>query len=195
MIFGQINIAKMSVNSEMALKKFILENDVLLMAIQETGNWNHSANGAPGYSAFHKAGDLNKGTAGVALLIHPTLEPEPIYELNDDDEMDTIWCQIKIRGKRHLVGSVYCKPSQNEANNIAAFKNLTDSIDKARTYKKKHNFNSLLIYGDYNARHSEWGDHETKSRGAKLLEYVQSNENTKLSCLLREVQDRSKCFP
>ena len=67
---------------------------------------------------------------------------------------------------RYLIGSVYTKPTGTDTKGL---KKLLDHITEVRKYRKKHNFNSILIYGDFNARNEEWGDHVTNSRG-KVLE-------------------------
>ena len=45
-------------------------------------------------------------------------------------------------------------------------------------YKNKHRFTSILIYGDYNARHIDWGDHKTERRGTLLKDFAQQTNLT-----------------
>ena len=167
MIFSQLNISKMSNNSELCLQKFIHEQCIQLLALQETGCWKAT-------NAFFKdsviiqndpSGKTN--LKGVALIVKKSLLPEKV-DMEESCEFDVIWCQIRAGKKRTLVGSVYISPSASKE----AFENLLKHIKSAQSFKERNKFNSLLIYGDFNARSFEWGDHHENSRGKQLFDYI-----------------------
>ena len=121
----------MSINSEMALDLFVFQNEIDLIAIQETGtNWSPSDSSFKQHKIMKKDGDIAHGTNGVALIIKKTLQPEIITDLMDE-EQDAVWCQIKIGGKRYIVGSVYCKPSLKVSESVSKLDTLLSRINDA----------------------------------------------------------------
>ena len=172
--FGQLNIAKMSVNSEMAVDKYIATQKIMSFAIQETGNWVPKTELFPGKKVFTNTSSDSVGLYGVALILHDTMRPEPISELLDT-EVDAVWAKICMGNKKILVGSVYCRPSEKDMQH---FNNLLKHITLARDYYKKQKFHSILIYGDFNARHHNWGDHVSNKKGKLLQQYIEKEELT-----------------
>ena len=167
MIFSQLNISKMSNNSELCLQKFIHEQNIHLLALQETGCWK--ATNAFFQDSVIFQNDISGKTnlRGVALIVKKSLLPEKV-DMEDSCEFDVTWCQIRAGKKRTLVGSIYISPSASKE----AFENLLKHIKSAQSFKERHKFNSLLIYGDFNARSFEWGDHHENSRGKQLFDYI-----------------------
>ena len=184
LIAGQINISKMSLHSEVAVDKFIADHGIKLLAVQETGSWTASAHSFNNMRIIQNKTNTNDNPdlSGVALLVDKTLYPEHIDAL-DDDDIDGVWAQIKVNGRRILVGSVYCRPgnSGNNSDTLSSLKQLTKHIEKVLEYKDKYRFTSILIYGDYNARHIDWGDHKSERRGALLKEFVDQKNLTMCS--------------
>ena len=65
----------MSVQSEMALERFLHINNVAAMALQETGCW-HPSNGAfQGRKIYQNKIDTSTDTSGVALILQDSLTP------------------------------------------------------------------------------------------------------------------------
>ena len=177
MIFSQLNVSKMSKQSEMAIDHFMHDNKISSMALQETGTWTPSASAFKGRKIFSKSPDIQLGTSGVALIFDQSLSPETIDELTNSD-VDAIWCQVKISGVRYLIGSAYCRPCNTVKESNKLMEKLLTNIESARKYRIKHQFNSMLVYGDFNARHLEWGDHKTNQRGQQLLSYAEKENIT-----------------
>ena len=167
----------MSKQSEMAIDHFMHDNKISSMALQETGTWTPSASAFKGRKIFSKSPDIQLGTSGVALIFDQSLSPETIDELTNSD-IDAIWCQVKISGVRYLIGSAYCRPCNTVKESNKLMEKLLTNIESARKYRIKHQFNSMLVYGDFNARHLEWGDHKTNQRGQQLLSYAEKENIT-----------------
>ena len=167
MIFSQLNISKMSKNSELCLQKFIHDQSIQLMALQETGCWNVTGGFFKDSMIIQNDMSGKNNLRGVALLIKKSLLPEKV-EIEESCDFDVVWCQIRVGQKRILVGSIYISPSAS----IEAFENLLKHIKGAKSFKEQNNFNSLLIYGDFNARNFEWGDHHENNRGKQLFDYI-----------------------
>ena len=167
--FCQLNVSKMSSNSELAIGKYLYDKNIKAMMVQESGHWNISTQPYAGYKVFSNDISYNPSKLrGVSLILKEELHPEPITDLASPD-FDGVWCQIKLHNKRILLGSMYCRPSEAD---MTEFRNFLDYVSQVRQYGKKHRFNSLLIYGDFNARNSEWGDHYTNKKGTALSNYL-----------------------
>ena len=159
----------MSSNSELAIGKYLYDKNIKAMMVQESGHWNISTQPYAGYKVFSNDISYNPSKLrGVSLILKEELHPEPITDLASPD-FDGVWCQIKLHNKRILLGSMYCRPSEAD---MTEFRNFLDYVSQVRQYGKKHRFNSLLIYGDFNARNSEWGDHYTNKKGTALSNYL-----------------------
>ena len=136
MIFSQLNISKMSVHSELSLQKFIHDQDIKLMALQETGCWKPT-DGFFGDNVVMKKDTTsrnNPNLRGVALIVHKDLLPETV-DIGGTD-VDAIWCQIKLGRKRILVGSVYIYLPQPGVRHL---KTSCYTLKKLNTTKKPIN--------------------------------------------------------
>ena len=89
----------MSTHSEIAINKFMFDNNIKAMMLQETGNWTPSAGAFAKTTVITNNVNLNSTLLGVSLVIDKSLDPEHIAEL-DDPEIDAVWCQIKLNNKR-----------------------------------------------------------------------------------------------
>ena len=73
MIFSQLNIAKMSVHSELVLDKFLNDQNITAIALQETGCWSPSAGMFQGRKIYKNKTDMSSVISGVALVLHESL--------------------------------------------------------------------------------------------------------------------------
>jgi len=156
------------------------DHNIALLAVQETGDWIPSPMLFTNYrviknkvSSYTGANGVALRNNGVALIIAKTLHPEHIPDL-DEDNTDAIWAQCKLDGRRILVGSVYCRPIEGTTH----LKRLLGNLEKAMAFKDKHKFTSVMIYGDFNSRHTDWGDHKTEARGRSLKSFVEKSNLT-----------------
>ena len=141
MVFSQLNISKMSSNSELSLQKFLHEQEIHLMALQETGCWEPTDGLFNDKIIFRNNIVGNNTLKGVAIIAKKTLCPEAV-QIGDAAAVgfDAIWCQIKVGGRRILVGSLYISPSVGDE----IFDNLLSYLREAQSHKLKHNFSSII---------------------------------------------------
>ena len=147
------------------------DQNISLMAIQETGKWEPT----DGFFVSHKIiqNKFLNDQLGVAIIADKSLYPEHL-DLIEDDSVDAVWCQVKLKNKRVIIGSVYTKPT----NGTEGINNLISHIKKVHEYGLAHNFNSIIIYGDFNARNTEWGDHSSNKRGQVLNQFIDNGNFT-----------------
>lgn len=166
-MFCQLNVCKISRHSEVVIDKFMADRNIKLLAAQETGTWIPTPTLFTPYKIFQNKSSADPNLAGVALIIDKALNPEHIAELSENN-VDAIWGQIKLNGRRILVGSVYSRPVQG-ATHLTP---LLVHMEKVLEYKKKHKFTSIMIYGDFNCRNTDWGDQKTLPRGRSLKAFT-----------------------
>ena len=173
MIFSQLNISKMSSNSELSVQKFIHDQGIHLMALQETGCWDKTKGLFTDSLIIQNDISCNTSLKGVALIVKKALLPEKV-DIENPSDFDAIWSQIRVGQKRILVGSIYISPSASNE----AFENLLKHLKSAVSFKEANKFNSILVYGDFNARSLEWGDHHTNAWGRQLCDFIDKESLT-----------------
>ena len=107
----------------------------------------------PDYEQFSNL----KGTRGVSMFIHKTLNPRLNAHLTNLPFNESIWCEIEImKHEKLLVGCIYRSPNSNFENDQQLRTLLTASVatDHAQT----------LIMGDFNCPEINWVS-ESCSRG------------------------------
>ena len=173
MIFSQLNISKMSSNSELSVQKFIHDQGIHLMALQETGCWDKTKGLFTDSLIIQNDISCKTSLKGVALIVKKTLLPEKV-DFEEPSDFDAIWSQIRVGQKRILVGSIYISPSASNE----AFEHLLKHLKSAASFKEVNKFSSLLVYGDFNARSLEWGDHHTNAWGRQLCDFLDKESLT-----------------
>ena len=110
MTFSQLNVSKVSTQTEIVLDRYMYTEGISLLALQETGCWQPSSDMFEGCKVFQNKHNTSSNLYGVAIIASKDLQPEVIDDLSDPT-IDAIWIQVKINKKRVIVGSVYCRPS------------------------------------------------------------------------------------
>lgn len=169
-MFSQVNIDGLSGHSKTALDKFTFENNISLVALQET-KLNQSQ--IDNLDKFENLESFllpkSDFTYGVGLLISPVLLPQRVKELEEQD-CDIIWCMTKFNNTCVLTASAYTPP-----NNISKLRRLLANINQAEKYAMKNTIKNILVFGDFNGRNIMWGDIKNNSHGQKLLDFIDSS--------------------
>ena len=159
----QININGLSRHCLTSLEKFISHRDINIIALQETKVNSLPKEQFHGLSTF-----VNNIGQGVAMAVSNHLKPQHVPELSDAD-CSIIWVSVSINGMATLVASAYCTP---ETTSTRSLNTLLGNIRKAKLYADNLGIKSLVIFGDFNARSSKWGDKLENSRGRLLNKFV-----------------------
>ena len=169
----QLNVNGLSGPSFTSLQKFMYQRDISILALQETKLSESPADSFTNMLTFHNFSNL-----GVSLSIATSLKPQEISSLNcSTDGISTVWAMVNINSKPLLISSVYCPPSTTNSENI---KIVIDNIRNAEQYARKYNIKSLLLLGDFNSRHTTWGDTLLNPRGRILHDFVDNQSGCTL---------------
>lgn len=167
-----LNICGLSNRSKMMLSKYVADENIDVLALQETGTDNLSSLELLNMSAItdtNKA--VNKGAALYVRNKHSITKLDNISKLSRN--IDSCWGLVVINKKRYIIGSIYVK-----LNHKPAITEVIRMLTAAEQKQKEHKATGIILAGDYNARHFSWGDKLNNYYGTKLAECL---DNTKYS--------------
>lgn len=169
---GELQILALNINSLISLEKKNAIMDVLeehkphILLINET-HWNNNHKFfAPGYNVIRN----DKGQ-GTAILVQGNIKYHELVGLADAYETTgVVSTAIKIEGSEFLtdgeinnrefvIAAIYF-PNNLTSNGIEGFLSLVNSLHNERT--------SVIVGGDFNARHTKWGDSVINSNGRRI---------------------------
>ena len=162
----QLNCSGFSQQTVVATDKYLADQHVQILALQETGNLDQST--VPvmsGKSFFH-----HHITHGVGIAIDNSMIPIAVSHLNAKcTGIEAIWVLCRIDGKSTLVGSLYSPPS------VKSLKPMLKAITEAKEYCRTYQILGMLCLGDFNARNIAWGDHVYNLKGRELGNFIDNH--------------------
>ena len=168
----QLNICGLSSHSKIGLERFMHKRGINILALQETKVDKLDQNCFADMKTF-----LNPLNQGVALSVSSSLKPAQIPELSDG-LCPIVWVTAEIDKKAILLCSCYCSP---ETRGTESLDITLKNISQAYNYAKKYGIQSVLIFGDFNARSPRWGDTIENARGRALKDYLIQHQEITLS--------------
>lgn len=139
-----------------------------IIAMQET----NTAVKLPGYIPYNQFGTAGRPHPCTAILVHRNLTATQHEIENTDIPHTLVEILARKRADRCLfVLNVYCSPRADEDNFSRLFRKTLALAGDAQ----------LLLLGDFNARHPDWGYMHTNPRGKKLWSLVQDLRLTLLN--------------
>ena len=154
----------MSSRSNFVLDNYVNNNSYDIVAVQEIETsdidrlklTNMRVITDPNHSA-------NKG---AALYINEQFSLTPLIELSKlSKHLDTSWGLAVIGNKRYIVASIYLKLNYPEG--VQEILNMMQAADEMA---KRLRSSGIIVVGDFNARHTAWGDRINNDYGKQLVE-------------------------
>ena len=109
---------------------------------------------------------------GAAMYITHALPHRRALEL-ELPNIDLLWIELQLNGKRILVGTCYRPPGQSPEEVEMFMSNLNDSIEMVF----RSNPESIFLFGDFNDSTPIWdSDHRRSELGLKLYDFVNTND-------------------
>ena len=121
-----------------------------MTCLQETRFGAQDRRASKGFSIFSKLRQ-NLGHHGVAMLVHNS---RPHYPFTLQTNLQAVAVHVQLK-RKYTICSLHLSPSENIQDNdiIELFDQLPEPF---------------LVLGDFNARHSIWGDSERNNNGAMM---------------------------
>jgi len=166
----QVNICNLSPNSQLALEKYVWDKEIDVIAIQETKL--HISPNLKNYYTFSSPSRGENGKeGGAAIYISKSIKNQTRLTQFESDGCNIIWVLLTIGVKKLVVGTAYIQP-----DNIEHLKELFEQMQRINVYAKKHKLHGVGLWGDFNARHTQWNDTSTNKQGEHLREYVETSD-------------------
>ena len=157
--------AQSVVNKLEELELYVHEEKLHIIGITESwGNSKieNSEISFDGYQIFRKDRKERIG-GGVLLYIRNDIKAVR-REIFEQNEIETIWCEIFVGGDGTLIGVSYRSPTSCVAEDEALFKMIENVSDK-----------KIMLMGDFNFGHINWATQEACGEGKNFLDCVNDN--------------------
>ena len=167
-----INIGGYSTRSQFVLNKYVDEENMDFLAMQETLSADITKLELHNMNVFCDTN--NAKNRGAALYInnkHSLTKLESISKLSK--QIDSCWGLAVIHNKRIIIGSIYVKH-----NYKTAIDDVMKMLQAAQDKQKQLKASGIILTGDLNARHQSWGDRENNYYGKRLAESLDYTEFT-----------------
>ena len=161
-----INIDGLSSKSRFMLDKYIYDENIDILCVQETGQHDIEKIKLTNMKTILDTnGSRNRG---AAIFVHDSISCVSLPEISQKStEIDSVWAAVIINKKRYIIGSVYVKHHyQNAVKDTLTMLNYANS--KLNTLKAE----GIILAGDFNARNTAWGDTTTTQKGKQILEQL-----------------------
>jgi len=159
-----INIAGLSERSRFMLDKYMSDNPVDVLCVQETGTSDPTRHKLCNMKCSL---DTNKAAnKGCAIFTRVGMSTTPLPQISQVyDKIDSVWSLIVLNNKRYIIGTVYVKLEYKNG-----IKDLFNMLNKAKAYAQKYHALGPLVIGDINARHETWGNRTSNPYGKSLID-------------------------
>ena len=160
-----INICGLSQRSQMMLNKYVYDNDIVLLSVQETGT-NKDFKMLDNMKTYE---DTNQqSNKGCAIMVRNDVMFTQFSEISKaSTNIDTVWGMLCWSGKRYIIGNAYLK-----LDYLSGVKEFIAMLGKAYELGKRHLCSGIITMGDFNARHVIWNDTVVNKYGRKFEELL-----------------------
>ena len=149
---GSINICGLSNRSRMVINNYIHFEEFDVFSVQETGT---SVKADLELHNMHVISDSNDAAnRGAALYVsnkHTITKLDNISKMSRN--LDSCWGLVVAAKKRYIMGSIYIK-----LNHKSAITETMKMLKAAEKEKERLKASGIILMGDFNARHLNWGD-------------------------------------
>lgn len=141
---------------------FLSHHNVDIACVTETHLINSDTIKFSGYKIYRYDRPLNRRSAGgIAIIIRNNIKHNQMPIISDLRSLEVITISLKINNKLITLISAYQSPSKS-----------MHTKDYETLFSKNNN---IILLGDLNSKHSNWGCTSINSRGRKLQEFINSN--------------------
>ena len=159
-----VNICGMSERSKFALNKYIEDEQIDLLAVQEIDTTDQVKLELINRSVIC---DTNKAAnKGAALYISDKFSITKLEAISKiSKNIDSCWGLVVIRNRRYIIGNVYAKLKYRPA-----IKEIMKMLKAAKDRQQELKATGVILTGDFNARHVSWGDAWNNDYGKELVD-------------------------
>jgi exonuclease III len=156
---NNINIATVNVDGIKtklnALKAFIASDQIKILSITETHTQNTIH--VPNFSSYSRPSRFNNFYRGVALLIDSNINSIKHDLPPHLSDLEAVAADAQLNNKTITIISYYNPPSESISPEL---------------FQYVSSLRYCIILGDFNARHTDFGDRSTNANGRKFSEFI-----------------------
>jgi exonuclease III len=156
---NNINIATVNVDGIKtkfnALKAFIASDQIKILSITETHTQNPIH--VPNFSSYSRPSRFNNFYRGVALLIDSNINSIKHDLPPHLSDLEAVAADAQLNNKTITIISYYNPPSEPISPEL---------------FQYVSSLRYCIILGDFNARHTDFGDRSTNANGRKFSEFI-----------------------
>ena len=132
------------------LRQLLSKENASIACLQETRFGAQEQKAPRGFSIYSKQGP-NPAHHGAAIIVHNSI---PQYPITLQSNLQAVAVQLQHK-RKYTICSLYLPPNENIQDNdiIQLFDELPEPF---------------LVLGDFNARHTMWGDSVRNNNGAMM---------------------------
>ena len=168
--FCSINICGLSERSQFMLDKYVEDNKITVLSVQETSTIKSKSSRGTQKSIRQLKNMLvyqdtnNETNNGCAIFVQSDVSFTQLKDISQiSKEIDSVWGVLQWGNKRFVIGNVYLK-----LDYIQGVSEVKKMLVKASNAVSQHKCAGVLLMGDFNARHQLWNDHTENLYGKKL---------------------------
>jgi hypothetical protein len=121
---------------------------------------------------FHRKDRIENIAGGVGMYVNLSIPHRRAYEM-ELAEIDLLWVQLELGGKKIFIGSCYRPPGQSVEEVDQFMSHLEDSMDLIFQSMPE----SVFLLGDFNDSTPVWdSDHSKSELKLKLYDYINSHD-------------------
>ena len=168
-IIGSININGISNRNHLLLDNYVNKQKIKILAVQESLSYDTEKIKLTNMKSIT---DSNKSkNRGAVLYIHKTIQSTNLDDISKiSKNIDSAWAMVVIASKRYIVGSIYVNDRYAHA-----MEDALRMLNAAEQMKIKLKAAGIILMGDFNARHTLWGDKLIDAHGKELAENLNYN--------------------
>lgn len=167
-----INICGLSSRSQILLDKYADSEKIDILAVQESGTGDKEKLKLINMKTVVDTN--NSANRGAVLYVHNNISCTTLTEISKvSKNIDSAWGLTVIKNRRYIIGSIYVKLKY-----IHAITEVMKMLNIAEKLTKKVKAAGVILIGDFNARHTSWGDTTNNEYGKQLLETLDNTRFT-----------------
>ena len=167
-----INICGLSGKSKFMLEKYVEQNDIDILAIQETKTADSDI---LNMKNMHMVKDMNRAiNIGCAIYTKYYMKIVPLDDIAAlSTKLDTAWCQVICGDQHYIIGAIYVKLKYQDG-----IPDALAMLERANQHAQLVKAKGVIMVEDFNARHVMWEDHVNNSYGLNLINNLDFSKYT-----------------
>ena len=149
-------------NKKQVFEQYIFANDISICCLSETFLMSDEQFELKNFSLIRS--DRPSRSGGVAIALKKNINYKKLNVISSYDSIEICGCEVYTSSETLTILSVYLPPNCNL------------SVRHLNSVLSGLSCSSIIVCGDFNAHHINWGCSDTNARGRKVLEFIENED-------------------